>query len=89
MNIHWKSFRRKKFCIRKRPDSQKKKSKEQKEGFGAQAVYSHESYGDCLWLSDELPAQACCRLDARQRRLNSELLRAIDEGATQRVTRYM
>ena len=58
------------------------------EGFGVQTVYSHERYGDWCWLSNEVPAQVCRRLDARERRLNSELLRAIDEGATQRVARY-
>ena len=89
MSYHRKCCRRKMFRSRKRSDGQKKKSEEQGEGFGAQAVYSYERYGDWLWLSDEVPAQWCRRLDARERRLNSELLRAIDEGATQRVARYM
>jgi hypothetical protein len=77
------------FRIRKRSDGQKKKSEEQREETGVQAVYSHERYGDWFWLSNEAPVQVCRRLDARQRRLNSELLRAIDEGATQKVVRYM
>jgi len=59
------------------------------EGLGVQAVSSHERYGDWFWLSNEMPPQGCRRLDARERRLNSELLRAIDEGATQKVARYM
>jgi len=77
------------FHIRRRSDGQKKKSEEQREGFGVQAVHSNERCEDWFWLSNEVPTQVCKRLDARQRRLNSELLRAIDEGATQRVARYM
>jgi hypothetical protein len=77
------------FRFRKRSDGQKKKSEEQKEGSGVQAVYSHERYGEWFWLSNEVPAHGCRRLDARERRLNSELLRAIEEGATQKVARYM
>jgi len=76
------------FRIRKRSDGQKKKSEEQREGSGVQAVYSNERCGDWFWLSNEVPTQVCKRLDARQRRLNSEMLKAIDERATQRVARY-
>jgi hypothetical protein len=87
MNCHRKSLRRKMFRIRKRSDGQKKKSEEQREGFGTQADYSQEKCGDWFWLSSEVPAQGCRRLEARQRRLNSELLRAIEQGAVQRVAR--
>jgi hypothetical protein len=78
---------RKLYRARKRYDDQKKKSEAQMEGFGSQADYSQEKCGDWLWLSSEMPAQCCRRLDARQRRLNSELLRAIEEVAVQRVAR--
>jgi hypothetical protein len=87
MSSHRRSFHRKMFRTRKRSDGQKKKSEEQREGYGAQAVDSQERDGDWFWLSDEVPAQGCRRLDARQRRLNSELLRAIEDGAVQRVAR--
>jgi len=89
MSSRRKSFRQKMFHIRKRSDGQKKKSEKQREGSADQAVYSNERHGDWFWLSNEVPTQVCKRLDARQRRLNSELLRAIDEGATQRVARYV
>jgi hypothetical protein len=77
------------FRTRKRSDGHKKKSEEQREGFGSETDYQQERYGDWFSLSNEVPAQACRRLDARQRRLNSELLRAVEEGAVQRVARYM
>lgn len=87
MSNHRKSFRRKIFRTRKRSDSHKKKSEEQTEGFEIQPDYQQERYGPWFSSFDEVPAQACRRLDTRQRRLNCELLRAIDEGTVQRVAR--
>ena len=87
MSNHRKSFRRKMFRGKKGSDCHKKMPQGQTEGSGTQKDQPQERYGQWFWLSDEASAQVCRRLDTRQRRLNCELLRAIDEGAVQRVAR--
>jgi hypothetical protein len=76
---------RKVFRSRKGSGDQKKKKKsgEQREGNGVQK----ETDGQWFWLSEEIADQGCWRLDRRQRRLNSELLRAVEEGAVEKVAR--
>jgi hypothetical protein len=85
MRSQRKSFRRKVFCRRKGNGDYKKKSAEQREGSGPQQDYPNEIDGHWFWLSEEVADQGCRRLDRRQRRLNSELLRAVEEGAVQKV----
>ncbi|XP_023708110.1 transient receptor potential channel pyrexia [Cryptotermes secundus] len=79
-----KSFRRKVFCRRKGSDECKEKSAEQKERW-SHLHCPKETDGHWSWLSDELADQGCRRLDRRQRRLNSELLRAVEQGAVEKV----
>jgi hypothetical protein len=87
MRSQRKSFRRKVFCRRKGYDDYKKKSAGQREGSGSQQDYPKETDGHWFWLSDQVADQGCMRLDRRQRRLNSELLRAVEEGAVEKVAR--
>jgi hypothetical protein len=79
MRSQRKSFRRKVFCRRKGYDDYKKKSAGQRERSTRQQDYPKEI--------DGLADQGCMRLDRRQRRLNSELLRAVEEGAVEKVVR--
>jgi hypothetical protein len=89
MRSQRKSFRRKVFCRRNGREDYKKKSAEQREGSSRQQDYPEETDGHWLWLCDEVVEQGCRRLDRRQRRLNSELLRAVEEGAVEKVVRYI
>jgi hypothetical protein len=82
MRSQRRSFRRKVFCRKKGRDDYKKKPAEQREGSGPKETDEH-----WFWLSDKMPDQGCRRLDRRQRRLNSELLKAVEEGALQKVVR--
>jgi hypothetical protein len=74
------------FCKRKGSDCYQKSTK-RKEGSSPQKDYSKETDGPWFWLFDEVVDQGCRRLDKRQRRLNSELLRAVEEGAVEKVVR--
>jgi hypothetical protein len=88
MRTQRKSFRRKEFRRRKGScDKEKKKKSEQLDGYGAQKENPKETEGQWFWLSEEMADQGCRRLDRRQRRLNSELLRAVEEGAAEKVAR--
>jgi hypothetical protein len=68
------------FCKRKGCDHFKKPVCPRKD-------YPKETDGPWFWLFDEAADQGCRRLDKRQRRLNSELLRAVEEGAVETVVR--
>lgn len=65
----------------------KKKSTEQREGYGVQKDYPMGTDEQWFWLSEEMADQTCRRLDRRQRRLNSELLRAVEEEAVVKVAK--
>jgi hypothetical protein len=87
MRSQQKSFRRKVFCRRKGSEDYKKKIAEQRERSGPQKEYPEKTDGPWFWLSDEVADEGCRRLDRRQRRLNSELLRAVEGGAIEKVVR--
>jgi len=86
MRSQRKSFRRKVFGTRKWSGEHKKKTREPRE-LDAQKDHPKERDDIWLWLSEEVADEGYRRLDRRRRRLNSELLRAVEEGAVEKVAR--